>query len=460
MSPALLVLETQDFAAASRRLRGWAGEPIEQRMTASVRVLDGCAGMAGGDRGGRGWAASYDEAVARVLRATADATAAVDQLALMFAQTARNYEDAEAASTAIERHLLVSAVDGLPRWSTCALVPIWAPSAAGGPGGEPTGWGLIASLVGYVWPNGHQDQLRMAAQAWRASATALRRGADQTISATALAISDDLPEAADMWQVCQSLAAHLGELAEAHGALASSCEGLAHHLDEVHSAVAGELVSLVEWTAGIEATGALVSIVTFGLAEAPAQGIESARVGATAARVAALIERFVTAARALTGPLGSVAERADRLAAEVVGLTGGRLTAALVEQVQLAPGVLRVYDALAVRRLGVVADELPAIAITSRQLQLKFKHAAAFGVTAQRSKHGFDAFEASIRRFVASPGTKTVRVSYRGQDVFATYDVERRLVVVRGLHNDFVSGWKMRRIQLLHLVRDRRLGGG
>ena len=44
---------------------------------------------------------------------------------------------------------------GLPR-ATVYTVP---PSAGGYPG-EPRGWSLIQSTVGYAWPSGHQEVLR------------------------------------------------------------------------------------------------------------------------------------------------------------------------------------------------------------------------------------------------------------------------------------------------------------
>jgi hypothetical protein len=210
---------------------------------------------------------------------------------------------------------------------------------------------LISGLVGYVWPNGHQDRLRRAAAAWAASATALRAGADETVSAAGLAIADGLPEAPDIWQVCQSTAARLSELADLHCALGGSCEGLAQHLDEVHSAVEHELTGLIEWTAGIEFTGALLSIVTFGIAEAPTQAVEAARAGATAARVAALIERFTVAARTLTAPLASVAERAGAVSARLRGLLEARLTQAAVTTVQRYRTLRRADDIGAIGRL-------------------------------------------------------------------------------------------------------------
>jgi hypothetical protein len=307
MTSALLVLETQDFVAAARMLRLWVSEPLEAAVSSLSRVLDGCAGMAGGDVGGCAWAGAYDPAATAAVEAAASALQALDQLTAMFAQTARNYEAADAASTPDDRRLIESAAAALPSLAPppCIAAP---PSAAGSSSGGPAGWSLIEHVVGYVWPNGHQDRLRAAAAAWRASAAALQRGATDAVTAPQLAISDRLPEAADMWTVCRSLGGRLEELADVHHGLAAACEGLAHHLDEVHSAVEGELAGLVEWTVGIEAVGGLFSVVTLGLAEAPTQAVEGARIAATAARVGELIERFLAMARTVVASIGAAAE--------------------------------------------------------------------------------------------------------------------------------------------------------
>jgi hypothetical protein len=90
MSAALIALETQDFVAASRLLRLWVGEPLEASTDSLSRALEGCAAMAGSDPGGTAWAASYDPAARTALNAAGDAINAVDKLAAMFAQTARN----------------------------------------------------------------------------------------------------------------------------------------------------------------------------------------------------------------------------------------------------------------------------------------------------------------------------------------------------------------------------------
>lgn len=338
MTTALIVLETRDLVAASRLLRLWAAAPLETSTDALSRTLEGCGGMAGDDPGGVAWATAYDGAAVPALSATADAVNGVDRLAGMFAQTARNYEVADAASTASNRRLVEAAVDTLPSAGGYYGLPVCVPPpAAGGAGGPPAGWGLVSNVVGYAWPNGHQDLLRVAARAWTGSAAALQNAADEVFGAPQLAITDQLPEAADMWTVCRATSGQLRELAALHRALGAACEELARHLDEAHSAVEGELASLVEWTAGLELAGGLLSVVSLGLAELPTQAGEAARIAATAARVSQLLERFLALARAGAQSVATLTERAGAVSARLRVLLDTRLTEAAV----LAVGVYR-----------------------------------------------------------------------------------------------------------------------
>ena len=335
MTASRVVLETEDFAAAARLLHLWVADPLRSSVTALSNALAGCGAMAGSDPGGLAWAAAYDGAAVSALNAAADAVNAVDKLATMFAQTARNYASADTASTAAGRVLLDSAVGSLPHFGDPYWLPVcMPPSAAGGGGGAPAGWSLVEHLVGYVWPDGDQDRLRRAAQAWSASAGSLEHGAGDAVSAAQLAIADRLPEADDMWAVTSAMGRQLSGVAEVHRAMATACTELAAHIDAVHAAVAGELVGLIEWTAGIEVAGGLLSVVTFGLAEAPTQAAEGARLAATAARIAQLIERFIALARAAAQPLAAAVDRAGAVSAQLRAVLGARLTEAAVTAVQ------------------------------------------------------------------------------------------------------------------------------
>jgi hypothetical protein len=459
MGTALIELETQDLVAAARRLELWAADPLSLALNRLGTTLVDCAAMAGDDPGGSAWAQAYDPARATALTAAETAVNAVHKLAAMFALSARNYAAADAASTPGVRRRDDEAVTTLVPLRTYWL-PTCVPSAFGGSGGAPNGWGLIAQVVGSVWPNGHQDRLRRAASSWRSSAAALDDAAGQVIDACGLAVADGLPEAEDMWRVCVGLAGQLREVGAVHASLGSACEQLAAHIDGVHAGVIAELQSLVEWTAGIEAASGLLAIVTLGVSEAGGQAGEAARISATAANVAAIIERFTALARTAAESVATLTERADRVAGTMAGLLNVRLSTAVVEHVRTLPSALRVQELLAVRRLGALAGEFPDLVITTRQLESKFKHAEVFGVTARRGHDGFRAFDDAVRRFLASPSTRRVLGTYRGRQVILSYQLGTRFAVIQGLDGTFMSAWRLRNWQIIHVARDRSLGGG
>ena len=210
----------------------------------------------------------------------------------LFAQSARNYERADLASSPsrAERNTVLAAVVALPGPTSLRYSPS-VPSAAGGSGGGPPGWSVVQHAVGYVWPNGHQDRLRRAAAAWNAAAASVDDAAvEANLPSVAFAL-DRLPERDDVVTVCCGVASHLQELAGVQRSLADACEQLAGHIDRVHADVEHELAGLA-WQSGvIEGIGLLVSIPTVGAAELPTQGVEASRIAAVARRVASLIRR-------------------------------------------------------------------------------------------------------------------------------------------------------------------------
>jgi hypothetical protein len=329
VTTALIQLETEDFAAASRSLYADVADPCTTAATRLIDTLQECGGMAGDDSGGRDWATAYDRAAAATLRAAQDAINACYQVSSMFAQTARNYEAADSASTAGVRHAIAAATSALPDDCTIGLA-LRVPSAAGGSGGGPTGWGLIDDAVGYVWPNGHQDRLHRAASAWRSCGDRLWSLSEYAAVAAVPAMGHHLPEFDDMTTVCDGLYMHIREVASAQFALADACGELAHHLDVVHSEVEHELVSLVEWSAAIQATGFVASVFSFGTAEAPTQAAQAGRIAKTAARVGQLIEKFTAMARTVAQSINAVAERAEAVAARVRVVLNAKVTAAAV----------------------------------------------------------------------------------------------------------------------------------
>ncbi|HEX3336727.1 MAG TPA: colicin D domain-containing protein [Jatrophihabitans sp.] len=456
----LLELETDDFADASRSLYWDVGDPLSDAASRLTSRLQESGGMAGTDPAGRDWAASYDGAAAAVIGATQDAVNACYKLAAMFAQTARNYAAADAASTAGGRHDATAATPSLPPDSTVSL-PTRVPTAEGATGGPPAHWGLIGGLVGYVWPDGHQDRLRAAAGAWRSCGQTLWWRSEYVAVAAVPALGDRLPEFADMSAVCTSMYQHLREVAHAQLAMADACDELAQHLDEMHSEVEHELWSLVEWTAVIETTGAVASVFTVGLAEAPTQAVEAARIARTAAKVGELIQKFMVLARGAAQSIAATAQRASAAAGRLRAVLDTRLTAAPVQLADRFPALARLQERVAAVRpngdAGPVA--LPRFRTSLPQVEKKFgKHSADFGVTAARGREGFEAFAQALRAFVGRTSVTRVRGYNRGREAVLSFDSSSRLIVIQHPDGSFWTCYRMTQAQLQRVVETGRIG--
>ncbi|WP_035303428.1 hypothetical protein [Actinokineospora inagensis] len=298
--------------------------------------LSGQGGMAGADPGGSGWADSYDEVAKTVHSLVSDLGTASTTLAGLLQQSGFNHGQAEDASNADK------SVPTAPDDSTYTAVPeplADLPSAHGGSVGPPGLWWLVEHTVGYVWPDGDPDRLRRAAQAWTTAAGALDGAAGHVPAAVSGISSQQSPEVNDATTVCQGLGDNMGTVAAACRDLAKSCTDLAAQVDKAHNDIEDELISLAEWTAGIEAGGALVGFFTAGIGEGAAQAVEATRVAATATRIGKIIEALIevgaTIARAVGTVVGRVAEAAQRL--EVI--LGARLSKAVATVVSKIPGV-------------------------------------------------------------------------------------------------------------------------
>ncbi|SHH34537.1 hypothetical protein SAMN05443575_3762 [Jatrophihabitans endophyticus] len=385
-----LHVEIEDFTDAALVMRTRIADPARIALGSVGTALDHCGAMAGDDEGGRAWAAAYDPAADSVLQATAQLIVAADRTADMFSRSALNYAAAEDASTTGGSPASsATELDRLPPTDHPAPRPSPPPTAAGGGGGEPTGWGVIRHLVGYVWPNGHQDRLRDAAAAYRECALAVEAlQATPALASMRFAV-DRLPEADDIVAVCQGMHDRLQRLAEAHRTLAGACEALATHLDQCHSEVAAELRELLMESVAIQAAGAFFSAFTLGAAEGPAQTAQAARLSAVAARVAQLIRRFTAAAKALDATIATATETAASIVRSLEALGQARLVTATVGKV---PRTIRVTHMATEGREAAAAGRLAragsaAVKMPSRLAGRKMGDPGVWGNPARLSNH-------------------------------------------------------------------------
>jgi hypothetical protein len=100
---------------------------------------------------------------------------------------------------------------------------------------------------------------------------------------------------------------------------------------------------LLEWTVGIEAGGALLSLVSFGAAEGGAQGVEAARVAVTAGRVGKIIQTLIDLAGTLTRAVTSVFSKIGKVAQRLLRIERTEVSEGTVTAAAMTPEVAERY---------------------------------------------------------------------------------------------------------------------
>lgn len=304
------------------------------------------SGMAGSDEAGTSWASSYDPAASQTLAVIDSFQAASYKLAGLLEQTGFNHDAAESASDQTRRSAPPPDKTHYDTTMTSAggygCQSDTPPSAAGSDsGGGPPGWGTLQHLVGYLWPNGDTGRLRNAANVWNTAATSLDGFAACVPEAVYNIQANKSAEVDDAVNVVTSMEHNFSHTAEVCRALGTACSHLADHIDTAHSQIEGELRSFVEWTAGIEAGGALLSVVSFGGSELVAQGVEGGRIAATAARLAEYCRTLVSLARTVGEAVEQVTTKIASVGSELRAILGARLSAVVTSVVERFPLLAR-----------------------------------------------------------------------------------------------------------------------
>jgi hypothetical protein len=327
------------------------GTEIAGRVSrAGLGLLDelaGCVAMAGADPAGRSWAGAYDDAAALTAGVTSDVVNGCYQLAALLQQTGFNYGRAESWSTP-------GSIERLPdrvTYAGCSVALNRPPSAAGGTLPVPSNWWLIEHAVGYAWPGGHQDRLRAAAAAWTGAAVAIGDATLFVQDALECIASQVTPEVDDAMTACRAMGQHLWELGAAYRSLAGACSDFAGHIDRAHSDVEHELISLVEWTAGIQVVGGLFAFFSAGLSEAAAQLAQAERIAATAAKVRSIIAHLVEMAGVVAESISAATARVVQVSRNLKGLLGARISAGAMEKAGSLPAIAKTAEQVAVAGL-------------------------------------------------------------------------------------------------------------
>lgn len=315
-------------------------------------ALAGSGAMAGSDPAGMRWAASYDEAARSVHAVVIDLETACLKIAVMLQQTGFNHGMADSASDPTAS-APTPADPGvyLPGKRTVPNLP----SAQGGSSHPPAGWWLIEHTVGYLWPNGHPDQLRAATTAWTTCADAVVGASYYIPEAVQGILGQQSPEVHDAYIVCNSMWEHIDDTAAACREVAKACSDFADGIDKAHHDVEHELVVLLEWTIAIQAGGLIVGFFTAGIGEGAAQAAEAARVAATAGRVAKIIQTVVDLADTLTRAVTSIFSTIGKVAQRLLRIERAEVSQATVTAAAKAPAVIETTETAAVEGLTSAA---------------------------------------------------------------------------------------------------------
>lgn len=318
-----LVVDPAQYAHAAESMTSVA-HSAHSAASSLGGELGASSGMAGSDNAGTAWADGYDQGARAALSAAASAVGAVGNIATRLHATGENHAHADASSVIGGGG--DGSLDAAPTPPTMSAPSV--PSSAGGSGGGPPGWSLVEGLVGYVWPNGHQDRLHAADAAWRAAAAQLQDAAGPTSTAASAVSAQQSPESAAAAQACTDTGSHLRELSSVFTELGSSCSEYAAHLDQAHHEIIHELEVLLAQTVAIEAVSAIAGFFTAGIGELAGQAVETARLTAAAAKIRGIIEALIAAARAVAASIGRVAGRAGELLSKLKPMEEGAVTRA------------------------------------------------------------------------------------------------------------------------------------
>ncbi|WP_245714188.1 WXG100-like domain-containing protein [Nocardia vaccinii] len=249
-----------------------------------LTVLNTYAGMAGDDSVGQQWASSYDQAARTAIAASSNLTTACGQTRNLLVIGAYNHEVAET----VANHRNVPLPQPPPLVQDPCLAEIVS-SAAGDGIPEPFGWSILKDAVGFAWPNGNQDQLNAAADAWHTASSDYRTIAGNASSAVSLLNNQQSPEIDISVQTCTDRQTDLNALADACQTLGDACSAYAGYLDDAHQKILAEVREMVIEAAAWEAGAAILLPFTGSLSEWVGNSALAGRVVMKARRIATII---------------------------------------------------------------------------------------------------------------------------------------------------------------------------
>ncbi|ADG99236.1 hypothetical protein Srot_2804 [Segniliparus rotundus DSM 44985] len=269
-------------------------------VTRLAGVLKGCGGMAGSDSGAEKWAHNYDPACGGrggaegAMEVASDIINGAGMMHDLLYYTGANHSNADNPDAPVYP----------PGSPPVFKVPAVPQAFGGGSGGEPGWWTFIAKYVeGAVWPNGHEDKLKEAADAYKTAADGARAAETHIPEIISRVNQQNIPEAATIVGWCNRLQSEVNTLADTFAELGKACEEYAHQIHEAHEKIKDAAIDLAWQSVLIEGGGAVLGFLSGGLGEGGAQVLEASRLAAIGKRIAEICRAFVAAAEVSGLPL-------------------------------------------------------------------------------------------------------------------------------------------------------------
>jgi colicin D len=428
------VAVTQEVDPLVVKQAGDAWREVHDEAAAAVTrlagVLEGSAGMAGSDNGAHAWASKYDPLSRDAVGAASAVVSAAGKISDLLHATAVNHANGDQQSAINDPH---------PPAVPPASVPVFpvpsVPSAEGGFGDVPGWWHPIQAYgQGELWPNGHQDQLHAAAQAWRNTAAGLQAAIFAANGAMPYLANQKSPEIPAATANCNKVRDAMNSAAEGCDVAAKSCDDYASGIDAAHHRIVHEMEVLGGTVAVTEVVAAVLIPFTAGASEAVSKVVDVSRLTAVGARIATIIREFRAAAELSALPTVSAAGAAARSTSELGPLLAARPTIYAAETAGRGG---------AIERAEALTGGRPLIT-TRAQIEKKFdKHAADFGITESRGNGGFQQFEQAVKSHVDNPSTLHINGTCRGDAAIINYNPNTGLAVIQKPNGEFVSGWRL-----------------
>lgn len=259
-------------------------------------ALQNAGGMAGNDDYGHNFAKKYDPAADALFRALAAACRAIGQHATGLVTTANNYlkadhhSDAKASKAGLHTY-------PVPMVFTDVVYP--TPAAAIGPGHT-----SVPDVIAKYWPNGHQDKLRTAADAYRTAAGKIddlgHHLHQQVVSITDNNSDDSVDAMADFWASIWrgghgANKAPLSAAKHACDQLAKACDAFAQAIDDAHSKTEGKLTEAGIAIGVTTAVGIALTPFTFGGSDVGAGALDGAEAAEILGGVEVALDESVAA---------------------------------------------------------------------------------------------------------------------------------------------------------------------